>query len=80
MFGADGGWAIPAPNHTLQITLGGIAEKLGVAADRIEICEYLSITISIDHDIVDGAPATRFAQRLKELFESGQCLCGTVLV
>ncbi len=25
----------------------------------------------IDHDIVDGAPAARFAQRLKELIESG---------
>ena len=76
MFGTGGGWAIPVPNHTLQITLGGISKKPGVVADRIEIREYMSITISIDHDIVDGAPAARFAQRLKELIESGQCLYG----
>jgi len=25
----------------------------------------------VDHDIVDGAPATRFARRLKELIETG---------
>ena len=29
------------------------------------------ITISFDHDIIDGAPAARFTQRLKELIESG---------
>jgi pyruvate/2-oxoglutarate dehydrogenase complex dihydrolipoamide acyltransferase (E2) component len=70
MFGTGGGWGIPVPNHTLQITLGGIAEKPGVVDGRIEIREYLSVTISIDHDIVDGAPAARFTQRLKELIES----------
>jgi pyruvate/2-oxoglutarate dehydrogenase complex dihydrolipoamide acyltransferase (E2) component len=74
MFGTGGGWGIPVPNHTLQITLGGIAEKPGVVDGRIEIREYLSVTISIDHDIIDGAPAARFAQRLKTLIESGDSL------
>lgn len=71
MFGSGGGWGIPVSNHTLQITLGGIAQKPGVVDDQIQMREYLSLTISIDHDIVDGAPAARFAQRLKELIESG---------
>lgn len=71
MFGSGAGWGIPVSNHTLQITLGGIAEKPGVVEGRIEIREYLSVTISFDHDIVDGAPAARFAQRLKELIEGG---------
>ncbi len=76
MFGTGSGWGIPVPNHTLQLTLGGIAKKPGVVEDRIEIREYLSVTISIDHDIVDGAPAARFTQRLKALIESGDGLCG----
>jgi len=42
--------------------------------DKIEIREYLNVTISFDHDIVDGAPAARFTQRLKELIESGSGL------
>ena len=75
MFGAGSGWGIPVPNHTLQLTLGGIAKKPGIFEDRIEVREYLSVTISFDHDIIDGAPAARFTQRLKELIESGYSLC-----
>lgn len=74
MFGSGGFWGIPVPNHTLQLTLGGIAEKPGIVARRIEIREYLSVTISFDHDLVDGAPAARFAQRWKELVEAGDGL------
>lgn len=75
MFGDGGFWGIPVPNHTLQITLGGIAEKPGVVDGQIAIREYLSLTISFDHDVIDGAPATRFAQRLKELIEGGYGIC-----
>ena len=57
--------------HSLQLTLGGIGEKPGVVEHRVEVREYLSVTISFDHDIIDGAPAARFIQRLKELIESG---------
>ena len=69
MFGTGGGWGIPAPSHTLQITLGGIAQKPGVVEGRIEVRELLCVTVSVDHDIVDGAPAARFSQRLKDLIE-----------
>jgi len=71
MFATGGFWGIPVPNHTLQITLGGIAERPGVVNGQIQIREYLCVTVSIDHDIVDGAPAARFTQRLKELIEGG---------
>jgi pyruvate/2-oxoglutarate dehydrogenase complex dihydrolipoamide acyltransferase (E2) component len=74
MFGKGTGWGIPTTDYTLLVTLGGIAEKPGVVDGRIEIREYLSLTISVDHDIVDGAPAARFAQRLRELIENGDGL------
>ncbi|MBM2847786.1 MAG: Dehydrogenase [Anaerolineales bacterium] len=67
MFGKGSGWAISFGVHTLDIALGGIVEK--------QIREYLCVTISFDHDIVDGAPAARFTARLKELIESGYGLC-----
>jgi pyruvate/2-oxoglutarate dehydrogenase complex dihydrolipoamide acyltransferase (E2) component len=70
MFGSGGGWALPVSNQTLQITLGGIAERPGFVGDQIEKREYLCVTISFDHDVIDGAPAARFTQRLKELIES----------
>lgn len=74
MFATGGFWGIPVPNHTLQITLGGITEKPVVVDGQLHTREFLCVTISIDHDVVDGAPATRFAQRLKELIESGNGL------
>ncbi len=75
MFGTGSGWGIPVPNHSLQLTLGGIGEKPGVFDHRVEVREYLSVTISLDHDVIDGAPAARFMQKLKELIESGFGLC-----
>ena len=38
---------------------------------KIAIRDYLCVTLSFDHDIVDGAPAARFVSRLRELIESG---------
>ncbi len=72
MFGNGAGWGIPiAPPTTLMMTVGGIAEKPGVVNGTIAIRDYLSLTLSFDHDIIDGAPAARFTERLKELIESG---------
>jgi pyruvate/2-oxoglutarate dehydrogenase complex dihydrolipoamide acyltransferase (E2) component len=72
MFGTGAGWGIPQGTPTtLMVTVGGIGEKQEVVAGHTALREYLSLTISVDHDVVDGAPAARFAQRLKELIESG---------
>jgi pyruvate/2-oxoglutarate dehydrogenase complex dihydrolipoamide acyltransferase (E2) component len=67
-------WAIPIGIHPLVIALGSISRKPGVVGDEIKIREYLSMTIMFDHDVVDGVPAGRFAQRLKELLEQGHGL------
>jgi pyruvate/2-oxoglutarate dehydrogenase complex dihydrolipoamide acyltransferase (E2) component len=70
MFGRGGGWGIGfLPTHTLGITVGGIAQKPGVHEGEIAIREYLNLTISFDHDLVDGAPAARFAKRFIALLE-----------
>jgi len=75
MFGKGSGWGFGfLPMHNLGLTVGGIAKKPGVIDERIEIREYLDLTVSFDHDIVDGAPAARFAQRLKLLIEGGEML------
>ncbi|MGZ3608618.1 MAG: 2-oxo acid dehydrogenase subunit E2 [Ktedonobacteraceae bacterium] len=71
MFGKGAGWGIPLPSHSLWVTVGGIGEKPGVVDGHIAIRDYLSLTISFDHETIDGAPAARFTQRLKDLIESG---------
>ena len=71
MFGKGSSWGIPPAGPTLTIIVGGIGEKPGVVDGHIALRDYLSMTISFDHDIIDGAPAARFTQRLKDLIESG---------
>lgn len=71
MFLEGGGWGLGFPNHTLSLTVGGITQKPGVVDGRIEIREFLSLTISFDHVIVDGAPAARFVKQFTRLIEDG---------
>jgi pyruvate/2-oxoglutarate dehydrogenase complex dihydrolipoamide acyltransferase (E2) component len=70
MFGGGAGWGIPVAYHT-QLTLGGIATRPAFVDGQVAPREYLCLTLSFDHDLVDGAPAARFSARLKELIESG---------
>lgn len=77
MFGAGGGWGIsPLGHYPLGVTVGGIVEKPAVVDGQIRVREHLNVTVSFDHDIVDGAPAARFVQRFKQLVESGFGLTG----
>lgn len=69
MFGTGGGWAVSPTAYSLQLTVGGIARKPGIVDGELVPREYLSLTVTFDHDVVDGAPAARFVQRLKELVE-----------
>lgn len=72
MFGGNhSGWGISATPQPLGLVVGGIAWKPAVVEGRIEPREMLCLTVTFDHDIVDGAPATRFVRRLVELIESG---------
>ncbi|MEU8226154.1 2-oxo acid dehydrogenase subunit E2 [Kribbella sp. NPDC048915] len=71
MFGAGPGWGIGFQLHTLSVVIGGLAKRpilfQGVQVER----EFLQLTVSVDHDVVDGAPAARFVGRFRELLESG---------
>jgi pyruvate/2-oxoglutarate dehydrogenase complex dihydrolipoamide acyltransferase (E2) component len=65
--------------HTLLgMTVGGILQTkpvvLADAGGRIVPQEMLSLTLIFDHDIVDGAPAARFASRLVAEIESAALL------
>ena len=71
MFGMGGGWGIPLSSATLTVTAGGIKQKPKILDGQVQDREYLSLTVSFDHDIVDGAPAARFAQRLQEMLQEG---------
>jgi pyruvate/2-oxoglutarate dehydrogenase complex dihydrolipoamide acyltransferase (E2) component len=72
MEGNGAGWGIPPSSPSIcWITVGGIGPKREEVDGQITTRDYLSLTVSCDHNMVDGAPAARFTERLKELIESG---------
>ncbi len=75
MFGNSAGWGLAPDGYTLWLIVGGIGRKPAAVEDRIELREILSLTVAFNHDVIDGAPAARFTQRLVKLIESGYGLC-----
>jgi pyruvate/2-oxoglutarate dehydrogenase complex dihydrolipoamide acyltransferase (E2) component len=72
MVGNGAGWGIPPSSPSIcWITVGGIGRKQQVVDGQSTTRDYLSLTVSFDHNLVDGAPAARFTERFKELIESG---------
>jgi pyruvate/2-oxoglutarate dehydrogenase complex dihydrolipoamide acyltransferase (E2) component len=69
MFGGGTGWGLGVPSHTLGIAVGNIASRLALEGERIVNRDFLNLTLDFDHRIVDGAPAARFANRLKKNIE-----------
>ena len=71
MKGRFPGWAIPLASATSSlIVVGGIIKKPGIVNNDIKIREYLNLTITVDHDTVDGGPLVRFIDRLINLIEN----------
>ncbi len=54
--------------------VGGMARRPKVVDDQVAVRDVLDMTLTIDHNVVDGAPAARFAARLRELIERAAVL------
>jgi pyruvate/2-oxoglutarate dehydrogenase complex dihydrolipoamide acyltransferase (E2) component len=70
MFADGGGFAIAPPSlASLVIVVGGISTSAVEVDGHLETVESLDLTVSIDHNVVDGAPATRFAAELRRIMQ-----------
>lgn len=65
-------WGIPIATHTLNVAIGAIVERVVERKRQFEKRQHLCLTLSFDHNIIDGAPAARFVRNLKRLIESGE--------
>jgi pyruvate/2-oxoglutarate dehydrogenase complex dihydrolipoamide acyltransferase (E2) component len=70
MFTSSWGWAIPLAPLTVIATVGGVVERPVVRDGRVVARPMLPLTVSFDHAVIDGAPATRFTETLRELVET----------
>jgi pyruvate/2-oxoglutarate dehydrogenase complex dihydrolipoamide acyltransferase (E2) component len=57
-----------------MFAIGSVVDRPWVDGDAIVVRKVLSVSVMVDHDLVDGAPATRFASRLQALIESADGL------
>ncbi len=74
MFTSEPVWFIPHGSATVLITVGSIEQRELLDGGVPNIREYLSLTGSFDHNIVDGAPAARFMNQLMKTLGNGKFL------
>ena len=76
MFSKDAVWFIPHGTATVLVTVGGISEKIVQVEGECVVREHICLTVSFDHNIVDGAPAARFMKQFMEVIKNGDVLQG----
>jgi pyruvate/2-oxoglutarate dehydrogenase complex dihydrolipoamide acyltransferase (E2) component len=74
MFTAEPVWFIPHGSSTVLLTVGSIEKREELDGGVPKIREYLSLTASFDHNVIDGAPAARFMNQLLKTLGSGSFL------
>jgi pyruvate/2-oxoglutarate dehydrogenase complex dihydrolipoamide acyltransferase (E2) component len=68
------GWIVPRSMHNLVFGVGSLVRKPWVVNDQVVPRDVLHLTVLLDHDVVDGAPAARFVSRLVRKLESAAVL------
>lgn len=70
MFGIDEFVAILNPPQTGILAVGGIVDKTVVINKQVEIRPMMTMTLTYDHRVVDGAYAAKFLAYIKSLIEA----------
>lgn len=75
MFGGGPGHGIGFPTVlSLSVLVGGRTKRPVADGDNVVVGEVLDLTVTFDHNIVDGAPAARFVADLREMLTTAEAL------
>jgi hypothetical protein len=74
MYGSGTATGIPITPMTLTLTIGTIEKKPALQDGQLVERDVAHLVLSVDHDIVDGAPLMRFTERFKQLLRDGTVL------
>lgn len=66
-------WVVPHGSATILLSVGTIT-----TLDENKNVHKLHLTVSFDHDIIDGAPAARFIEDLSNEIESADCIANNI--
>lgn len=70
MFAGGGGFAIAPPTlASISVVVGGLSRRPRAVGEQVLVRDVLDLTVTIDHEVVDGAPATRFGAELRRRME-----------
>lgn len=69
MFGTEEFSAIVNPPESAILAVGAIREDIKVLDGTIRPTRMMTLTVSVDHRVIDGTLAAQFLNRLKELLE-----------
>jgi pyruvate dehydrogenase E2 component (dihydrolipoamide acetyltransferase) len=70
MFGIKNFSAVINPPHGCILAVGAGEQRPVVKDGAIGIATVMSVTLSVDHRVVDGATGAQFLQAFKALIES----------
>jgi pyruvate/2-oxoglutarate dehydrogenase complex dihydrolipoamide acyltransferase (E2) component len=75
MFTGGGGFGTtPLSLMSVEVIVGGMSQRPRVVDGQVAIRDVLDLTLAIDHNVVDGAPAARFSAEFRQLLESAAVL------
>jgi pyruvate/2-oxoglutarate dehydrogenase complex dihydrolipoamide acyltransferase (E2) component len=63
------GYVIPKTMHQTQCLIGAIMKKIIPTENGHETRDVIGLTLTFNHDMIDGGPAVDFAKRLSELMK-----------
>ncbi|MEO0760890.1 MAG: pyruvate dehydrogenase complex dihydrolipoamide acetyltransferase [Pseudomonadota bacterium] len=69
MFGIDNFDAVINPPHASILAVGAGVKKPVVRDDAVAVATVMSVTLSVDHRVIDGALGARFVDALKGYLE-----------
>jgi pyruvate dehydrogenase E2 component (dihydrolipoamide acetyltransferase) len=69
MFGIKDFTAVINPPHAAILAVGAGEKRAIVVGDKIEVATVMTVTMSCDHRVIDGATGARFLQIFKKFVE-----------
>ena len=69
MFGVKDFTAVINPPHAAILAVGAGERRAVVAGDKLEAATVMTVTLSCDHRVIDGATGARFLQAFKQYIE-----------
>jgi hypothetical protein len=74
MYTSGGAIGIPITPMTLTLCIGSIEKKLVMQNDQVVEREFIHLNVSVDHDVIDGAPHMRFVHQFKKILLEGNVM------